>query len=374
VTARGLLRRHLEFRLLALVDVASYAVGYVAVGITAASLGAGVWSLVAAALMQAAISSAGSYALARHDLRPVFRWREIGELYGFGGRVSVISLLEFFGISLDSLFVGRYAGAALLGQYNRGQLLANLPLEHLSHGMTRVLFPAFSSIQHQIGRLRRAYLSAIRLMTFIILPTAAGMAAAADTLVRVVLGPGWEAAAGVLPYLLLVAAVNLTAMLPAIVSEATAALNKKLLIQSAHVAVLGLLLLNAVGGTLESYAQAVALAAGMRLVAYVVAMRWVLRLSVQAHAKTLGPAFVTALLVALSVAATTRIVAAAFPAAMMLVLQVSTGAVVLLVVTFTRIGRSVREDIYDRLVIVTSDTRGRWVSLLLRVLSPRSLG
>ena len=50
-TAMGLLRRQLRFRVLSLIGVGTYVLGYLVVGIGLALLGAGVWSLVAAALV-----------------------------------------------------------------------------------------------------------------------------------------------------------------------------------------------------------------------------------------------------------------------------------------------------------------------------------
>jgi hypothetical protein len=51
--AQSLLRRRMRFRDLAMVEVSSHVLGYMAVGLTAALLGAGAWSLVAAGLAQA---------------------------------------------------------------------------------------------------------------------------------------------------------------------------------------------------------------------------------------------------------------------------------------------------------------------------------
>lgn len=62
-TATSLLRRNLEFGSLAIIDIASYALGYGAVGVVLAFNGFGVWSLVVAALSQGVLSASLAYLL-----------------------------------------------------------------------------------------------------------------------------------------------------------------------------------------------------------------------------------------------------------------------------------------------------------------------
>ena len=77
VPANTLLQRDLNFRAIGLIQVASYAAGYLVVGVPMALRGWGAYSLVAAWLVQAAVVLAASYALKPHCLRPLFlvsRW------------------------------------------------------------------------------------------------------------------------------------------------------------------------------------------------------------------------------------------------------------------------------------------------------------
>jgi lipopolysaccharide exporter len=297
VTANSLLQRRLRFRLAAGVEVLSFAVGYMGVGITSALLGAGVWSLVLAALAQPAVATAAAYALAPHPLRPCLAVRELKALYSFGGKVTVISLLEFSSATVDTLFIGRALGPSPLGQYNRAQLLVSLPLDRLMRGLSQVLFPTFSRIQEDRPRVRRAYRSAVGFSAALILPVAAGIAAAADELVRVVLGTQWDAAAALVPVLTVPAAAGLMVLLAAIICEATATLNPKLLVQGTHLMVLIGLLALAGGRGLMAYAVAVAVAGLGRFLAYVVLMRRVIELPVLAHLRIFLPGAVTALAV-----------------------------------------------------------------------------
>jgi lipopolysaccharide exporter len=326
-TAESLLRRELRFRRLAVNQLVSFVFGYLLVGLVMAILGAGVWSLVAAHLCQTGANSLLSVVSRPHPAAVGWNRRDAISLISFGGRVSIISFAEFLGQSLDTLVIGRVAGGNALGQYNRAFLLVNLPLERLMQGVQRVLFPAFSRIQSQRDRLVRVYRSALRIAAAVLLPTAAGMAVAAEPLVLVVLGSQWTLAAEVLPFLALSAVGSLLALFGAIICESTADLNRKLLLQSGHVVVL-LTLLLVVGSDLRHLAAAVACAQLIRVVGYFSFMSRVLGTSMREHLRALLPAMVTALVVGLLGGVWSAALVGS-PPAVLLVAHVCSGALVL---------------------------------------------
>ncbi|WEF35677.1 oligosaccharide flippase family protein [Pseudoduganella chitinolytica] len=73
VTTPGtnLLRRKLDFRMINIIQIVSYVVGYLLVGITLAWLGAGVWALVGAWLSQAAAGLVMTYIRSPHSIKPL---------------------------------------------------------------------------------------------------------------------------------------------------------------------------------------------------------------------------------------------------------------------------------------------------------------
>jgi lipopolysaccharide exporter len=261
--AFALLRRDLRFRALAVTDLASYIVGYVVVGLSLAVAGAGVYALVGAMLTQSGVYALGVYVLVRHPLLPTASRTAYRTILGFGARVSLIGFLEYLQSNLDTLAVGRWAGASQLGLYNRGKMLADLPAYQLTSGLSQVLFPSFSAIQLDRDRLLRAYLTAIGSAAALVLPLNAGMAVAAPEIVLTLLGPQWVGAIDVVPWLLLASSITLLGHFAGMVAEAQAALNAKILIAGLTTATLVALLLLAGGGPLWRYGAAVALAAGV---------------------------------------------------------------------------------------------------------------
>jgi O-antigen/teichoic acid export membrane protein len=267
-TSTALMRRNLEFRSLAIVEVLSFAIGYGAVGFVMAYTGFKVWSLVAASLSQNILVAVLAFAFQRHSLLPSLRWDDYKALSMFGSRVSIIGFLEFIGSSLDTLWIGHRWNAALLGLYNRAFMLVNLPMQYVTTSFSKVLLPSFSSIQKDTERLQRAYSSSLMLIAIILIPTCLGIAVASEEIVLVILGEQWIQAIPVLSILSIATIFNLLSHIAGVTCEATARLNVKILIQSVYVAVLLALFLVLNRWALLGIATAVVICEALRFLAF----------------------------------------------------------------------------------------------------------
>jgi O-antigen/teichoic acid export membrane protein len=329
----GLLRRQLRFRELSIITVGTYVLGYLVVGIGLALLGAGVWSLVVGSLVSASSQVVWQYALLRHPVRPVLRWQPYREICGYGMRLSGAHLLDYAGSSLDTFTVGRFAGTAVVGQYSRGYFLAVQPLRvYLTQALTNVLFPHLSRIQEDAARLRRACLSMLALSAVVLFPVCAGMAVAAQELVRVVLGPQWGLAATLVPWFALAGGCGVISALAQTVAEARNELNRSLAVQAAYVVVLGALLVVALGQRAQGVwvvAAAVAAAEILRLVGYLGLMRRTVGLTMAQLWAAWAPALLASLGVALAVAAVRDVLVGRVPALLALTAEVAAGALAL---------------------------------------------
>jgi lipopolysaccharide exporter len=259
----ALLRRELRFKQLALIEVGSYVIGYMGVGLALALADFGVYALVAAMLTQGAVSAISAFISVRNPLKPTRATQSYRSILSFGARISVVGFFEFLQTSLDTLVVGRNVGSDALGLYNRSKLLAELPSYQLMTGLSHVLLPSFSAIQLERRRLLSAYRTAVGTAAAIVLPLNAGLAVAAPEVVRVVLGPQWDGSIAVMPWLLLASSITLLGRFAGVVAEAQAALNAKILIAIGSTAVLALLLVLADGRPLTAYGAAVAASAAV---------------------------------------------------------------------------------------------------------------
>jgi lipopolysaccharide exporter len=306
MTGLGLLRRELRFREMSTISVGSYVGGYLVVGIGLALLGAGVWSLVAAAVSSTLIQAIWQFAVLRHPLRPVRGWRHYRTVCGYGTRLSVAHVLDYLGGNLDTLAVARIASAAVLGQYTRAYYLVFQPLgNYLSAALTNVAFATLSRIQDDLTRLRRGSLSVLSLSALLVFPLGAGIAVAAPELTTAVLGPQWGPAAGLVPWFALAACCHVASQLSQSLAEARAELNRSVAVQVVYVVALAAF----VGVALHFRSQgvwvvgaAVAAAELLRYLGYLVMVRRMLELRWARVWQANVPAIFAGVAVALAIA------------------------------------------------------------------------
>ena len=308
MTGLGLLRRELRFRTLSIISAGTYVFGYLVVGVGLALLGAGVWSLVAAAVAHGATLAIAQYAVLRHPLRPVLRWEPYRAVCGYGARLAGAHLLDYGGSNVDTFTVSRVASTAVLGQYTRAYYLVFQPLtNYLAQALTNVLFSTLSRIQQDLGRLRRAYFSVLSLGNLMLFPICAGIAVAAHELVLVVLGPQWNLAAGLVPWFALAGGCHVVSQLTQLLAEARAELNRSLVVQTVFIVALVLFLVIVLPVRSRGVwviAAAVAAAELLRYVSYLALARRVLEMPAARIWKAHVPAVFASAGVALAVAAT----------------------------------------------------------------------
>ncbi|MGW5433707.1 oligosaccharide flippase family protein [Streptomyces sp. NPDC004059] len=237
-TAAGLLRRSMRYRAVAAIEFGSHLFGYCGIGLVSAALGYGVLSLVYAALGQATISVLSTYALVRHPLRPLFDHKAMRETGSYGAQITLVGFLEMLHAEFVSATIGRYAGPAAAGHYNRAMLVSQLPFEQVSTAVSKVLLPAYSRIQQEDERLAAAHRSCTAASMLLFFPCAAMFAAMSDNLVTVLLGAQWHSTVDLVPPLAAAAAVGCVTHFPASLAEAIGDARKKIGIQVVELVIL----------------------------------------------------------------------------------------------------------------------------------------
>jgi PST family polysaccharide transporter len=192
--ARALLHRRMDFRRLFLIEVGGYVGGYAVIAVVLAARGFGVWSLVAALLAQAGLTSLLALALSPYPMRPLLARAEARELVGYGAVSTLNALVGYGSRSADNLVVGRLLGTFDLGLYYRAYNVITVPLSYLGTALTGVLFPAMSEIRADTRRLRSAYLLSVQVTAMLAAPLCAWVLVAAPYLITGLYGPRWEAA------------------------------------------------------------------------------------------------------------------------------------------------------------------------------------
>lgn len=189
-----LLQRDLNFRAVGLVQVGSYAAGYVAVGVPLAWMGAGVQALVAAWLVQTGVALAVSLALRPHPVRPLLWYGGAAHVMRTGRAVFFTNLVNWALASLDRLLIARLLSTASLGLYNVAYNLATVPNTLLLGALQPAFMAAGARLQDDRARLGAAYVQMLATLLVLVLPAFIALALLAPDIVRLLYGPAWDGA------------------------------------------------------------------------------------------------------------------------------------------------------------------------------------
>ncbi len=203
-TSLNLLRRRLEYRRIQVAQIVSYFIGYVVIGVSLAWHGAGVWSLVAAWVVQSGVAAALTYYFAPHPVRPLWRHIESRGITSYGFAVLGTNLCNWAINNLDRVIVGRHFPAREMGLYVQPYNMLFNPATTLLGIVQPVFLSAASRMADNMSRVVSRYLGFIELTALLMLPLFAAMAVAADTVVLAIFGAKWIASAPVFRALALV--------------------------------------------------------------------------------------------------------------------------------------------------------------------------
>ena len=169
------------------------------VGITMASIGLGVWSLIAQQLSSHLIRTILLWSYNKWLPKLCFSSDSFHELFGFGWKMMVSRLLDTVWTELYQVVVGKFYSPSTLGQYTRGKNFSQLLSNNLTNVIQRVTFPVLSSIQDDKTRMVSAYRRIIRITMLV---TTSGMfvcGAISEPLIYCLIGPQWHESTVYLP-------------------------------------------------------------------------------------------------------------------------------------------------------------------------------
>ncbi|MCY4743525.1 lipopolysaccharide biosynthesis protein [Pelomonas sp. UHG3] len=188
----NLLRRELNFKALQLGQLAGFAVGYLLVGIPMALAGAGVWSLVAAWLVQASCTLVLVWKAARPPIGLRFRADDGVDTLKFGGHALLSNLATWSGSNLDRIIVSRAFPAHELGVYHVVNNLVSTAITQILSTLQAVTFSSTSQVSADAQRIRASFLTAAEAAPVVVLPIFATLAVTAKIVLIGLYGTKWQ--------------------------------------------------------------------------------------------------------------------------------------------------------------------------------------
>ena len=216
----GLSRRSGKFRQLSMVSTGG---GFLGMSIGAAC----VWyfqsaaSLVTLSIVTTAVQSVLLLWVVGRTARPGPLRLDVIEHLRFGAKVVLANGIGYLTAASPQLALSRGVGAAMLGSWNRAAVITQVPLEMIQNSLVQVIYPEF---RHDIGTTNRAsrlWVDLLALAAWVMLPLGAVVAAGAYFALPFILGPGWQTAASLAPWVAMTAVANVPVVVLGSALEAT---------------------------------------------------------------------------------------------------------------------------------------------------------
>ncbi|WP_293612380.1 lipopolysaccharide biosynthesis protein [Ponticaulis sp.] len=153
----ALLQRNLKFKLIAMIEVSSYAFGYGLVSVSLALAQWGFWALIVGQVAQFVLRNFLLFVASKHSLSFHFDVDSARSLLNFGVGATLARIFNYFAANGDYLVVGRTLGVDYLGLYTRAYFLIQQPANLIGQIVNNVLFPILSVIKSDIERVIRIY-------------------------------------------------------------------------------------------------------------------------------------------------------------------------------------------------------------------------
>jgi O-antigen/teichoic acid export membrane protein len=194
----ALLQRQFSFARRVIVDPAGV-LAYAAASIPLAATGAGVWAMVAGSYASILTQAIGAWVAC--GFRPKLRlatfamWRELASF----SRLLVIGEIVYrVKVQIDTFMLGRFSGAATLGQYRNGMMLASQPSAAFGAVAAYVILPAFARISFDTARLASAARRGFAVTEVAIVPVAVACIPLGVPVAVILMGGRWRVAGHVI--------------------------------------------------------------------------------------------------------------------------------------------------------------------------------
>lgn len=198
-----ILQRRLDFRSIATIDWVSGMVS-AGLGVSAAFAGWGLWALVVQFVSSTAVAVLLRLLMVRWRPILVFDKSVARRILGYGSSLVSMGLLNYAAVNVDNALIGAGIGAAALGYYMLAYNLVLLPSTNVGGLVSRVMFPALSTLQSDRQRFVGAYGGMLRVVSLATFPLVVGLGVTAPLAIPVIYGPQWNPSVNLLEILTVV--------------------------------------------------------------------------------------------------------------------------------------------------------------------------
>ena len=187
----AVMARAMRFKALALIDMAC-AIGGLATALIIACVFHSYWALWASGFSSVLLWVVLAGLTSGWRPTAPSRQADVRDMLSFGANLTVFGVANYISRNAGVLIIGRMAGAAALGFFDRAYKLLLFPLENIANPLARVLVPTLSRTQSDPQRQRDDFLRVVSPLNLACTPAVAAMIACSGEVTRVLLGPKWD--------------------------------------------------------------------------------------------------------------------------------------------------------------------------------------
>lgn len=184
------LKIELRFKTLSIISVSTQVFTGI-IGIIMAYNGWGVWALVYQGVFSSIFQTCLVWWQAHWVPKKEFSKKSFNQLFSYGGKLLVSSMINNIYSNLYTLVIGRKFSSSDVGYFNRANQFATLPSGTLTSVLLSVNFPILSKIQDDDERLVRAYSKLLLGPMFLLYPILFGLIALSAPFIVMLIGPQW---------------------------------------------------------------------------------------------------------------------------------------------------------------------------------------
>lgn len=161
------------------------------VGICIAIKGGGIWALAVQYLVNVMIDTMILSLVIDWKPRFAFSGRKLQQLFGFGYKLLVSSLINCLYENIRQLIVGKMYSSVDLAFYNRGKQMPSILITNINTSIDSVLFPLMSEEQNDRQKIKEMAKRSMATSSFVLSPLLFGLASVSNHLIPLIMTEKW---------------------------------------------------------------------------------------------------------------------------------------------------------------------------------------
>lgn len=151
----------------------------------------GAWALIAQKLTDQIIDTIFLWFTLKWRPLLSFSFKRLKSLFSYGWKILTSTIIDSIYRNLNTLIIGKAYSSSDLAYYNKGNTYPNIIMNNLNQAIQKVLFPALSSHQDNVEKVKHMTRRAMKTSAYLVFPAMMGFAAIGEAFIYILLGEAW---------------------------------------------------------------------------------------------------------------------------------------------------------------------------------------